>query len=38
MKYKEDANYAINGLSFTVKVGEKIGCIGRTGAGKSSII
>ena len=27
----------MNGLDFTVKAGEKIGILGRTGAGKSTI-
>jgi len=27
----------LNGLDFTVKAGEKIGILGRTGAGKSTI-
>mgnify|MGYP002623134508 CR=1 FL=1 len=38
MKYRENTNHVIKGLSISVRPGEKIGCVGRTGAGKSSII
>lgn len=38
MKYREDMDHVIKNLSLSVAAGEKIGCIGRTGAGKSSII
>ncbi|KAL4493366.1 hypothetical protein ABPG73_007173 [Tetrahymena malaccensis] len=38
MKYRKDLNYVLNGLSFKINAGEKVGFIGRTGAGKSSII
>ena len=38
LKYRANTDYVINGLSLSVKPGEKIGCVGRTGAGKSSII
>ena len=38
MKYRENSEYVIRGLTFKVQPGEKIGCIGRTGAGKSSIL
>ncbi|CAD8210438.1 unnamed protein product [Paramecium pentaurelia] len=36
LKYNQD--YALNGLTLNIKQGEKVGIIGRTGAGKSSII
>ena len=38
LKYRANTDYVLNGLSLSVKPGEKIGCVGRTGAGKSSII
>ncbi|KAL4455215.1 hypothetical protein ABPG73_000875 [Tetrahymena malaccensis] len=38
MKYRQDFAYVLNGLTFSLKAGQKVGCIGRTGAGKSSII
>lgn len=37
-KYTDDGNLVINDLSFKIKPKEKIGIIGRTGAGKSSLI
>ncbi|CAD8095252.1 unnamed protein product [Paramecium sonneborni] len=36
LKYNFD--YALNGLNLNIRQGEKVGIIGRTGAGKSSII
>ncbi|CAK90134.1 unnamed protein product (macronuclear) [Paramecium tetraurelia] len=36
LKYNQD--YALSGLTLNIKQGEKVGIIGRTGAGKSSII
>ena len=38
MKYRSDLEFVIQDLALNAKAGEKIGCIGRTGAGKSSII
>jgi len=38
MKYRENTDYVIRDLTVNAQPGEKIGCIGRTGAGKSSII
>jgi len=38
MKYRANMDHVIRGLSLNVSSGQKIGCVGRTGAGKSSII
>lgn len=34
MKYRVEAPYVLNGLTFSLKLGEKCGTVGRTGAGK----
>lgn len=36
-KYKPALPAVLKGVSFTARKGEKIGIVGRTGAGKSSI-
>ena len=38
LKYKEGLNYALKGLNLDIPSGLKVACVGRTGAGKSSII
>ena len=39
MKYNElNDDYILKNISFKINGGEKIGCVGRTGAGKSSLI
>lgn len=37
-KYSEDSKYVLDNLNFIIRPGEKIGIIGRTGAGKSSLV
>lgn len=38
LKYSPEQSYVLNNLSFTIAAKEKIGIVGRTGAGKTSII
>ncbi|KAL4502280.1 hypothetical protein ABPG72_011867 [Tetrahymena utriculariae] len=38
MKYRRDLEYTLKGVNFTINSGKKVGCVGRTGAGKSSMI
>ena len=38
MKYSHKESYVLKDLNFTIESNEKIGIVGRTGAGKSSII
>lgn len=39
MKYRDySTEYALNGVSFTIKAGWKVGIVGRTGSGKSSLM
>lgn len=38
LKYSPEQNCVLNNLNFTIEAKEKIGIVGRTGAGKSSLI
>ncbi|KAJ2509930.1 Multidrug resistance-associated protein 1 [Coemansia sp. RSA 1939] len=37
MKYHEDLEYALKNISLTISPGNKVGIVGRTGAGKTSL-
>ncbi len=38
MKYRKDLPIVLDSLNCTIKKGEKVGIVGRTGAGKTTII
>ena len=38
MRYRETLEPSIQNLSFTVQPGMKVGIVGRTGSGKSSVL
>lgn len=37
-RYAEDLPWVLDGVNFEIKAGEKVGIVGRTGSGKSSLI
>ena len=37
LKYRDELDHVLRDLSFDIQPGEKIGIVGRTGAGKSSL-
>eukprot|EP00300_Choanocystis_sp_HF-7_P014604 c18745_g1_i2.p1 GENE.c18745_g1_i2~~c18745_g1_i2.p1 ORF type:complete len:1536 (+),score=408.64 c18745_g1_i2:44-4651(+) len=38
MKYRSDLDNVLKGVSFEIKAGERVGVVGRTGSGKSSLL
>lgn len=37
LRYREGLELVLKGISFTAEAGERVGIVGRTGAGKSSL-
>ncbi|CAG7832069.1 unnamed protein product, partial [Allacma fusca] len=37
MRYRDDLDYVLLGVTCNIRPGEKVGIVGRTGAGKSSL-
>jgi len=37
LRYRPNTEQVLNGLSFKIRPGEKVGIVGRTGAGKSTL-
>jgi len=37
-RYRPDLEDTLRGIQLKIEGGEKVGCVGRTGAGKSSMI
>lgn len=38
MRYRKDLDDTLKGVTVKIEGGTKVGCVGRTGAGKSSLI
>lgn len=38
MRYREGLDLSLNGLSFEAQAGMKVGIVGRTGSGKSTVL
>ena len=37
MRYRVNTHLVLNKMSFQIEAGSRVGCVGRTGAGKSSL-